>query len=118
MPKRKEKHDELGNEEDSDSEGSLINVDFDFFDPQQVDFLALKRLLAQLFQADTELLYIHELAELILSQPLVGTTVKTDGRESDPYAILTVLNMHVHAVSHVLWGPTPFAMTPFISSFR
>jgi protein BCP1 len=38
------------------------------------------------------------LAELILSQPLVGTTVKTDGRESDPYAFLTVLNMHVHEV--------------------
>jgi hypothetical protein len=100
MSKRKDQHDRSN--EDSDSEGSLINVDFDFFDPQEIDFLALKRLLTQLFQADTELLYIHELAGLILSQPLVGTTVKTDGRESDPYAILTVLNMHVHAVSTFL----------------
>jgi len=40
---------------------------------------------------------LKHLLELILKQPLVGTTVKTDGRESDPYAILTVLNMHVHA---------------------
>jgi len=32
-----------------------------------------------------------------LKQPLVGTTVKTDGKDSDPYAVLTVLNMHVHA---------------------
>lgn len=26
----------------------------------------------------------------------MGTTIKTDGLESDPYAVLTVLNMHVH----------------------
>lgn len=76
-----------------------IQVDFEFFDPNpDVDFIALKRLIAQLFQADANILYTHELAELILSQPLVGTTVKTDGRESDPYACLTVLNMHVHKV--------------------
>ena len=63
-----------------------------------MDFVALKRLIIQLFQADADLLKPHELAELILSQPLVGTTVKTDGKESDPYAFLTVLNMHVHKV--------------------
>ena len=108
MPKRKEKHGELDHESDSDSGGSLINVDFDFFDPQEIDFLALKRLLAQLFQADTELLNVHELAELILSQPLVGTTVKMDGRDSDPYAILTVLNMHVHSVCKFLSALHPF----------
>jgi len=75
----------------------LINIDFDFFDPDEIDFIALKRLLAQLFQADTELLAIHELAELIISQNHIGTTVKTDGKESDPYAVLTVLNFQVHA---------------------
>jgi hypothetical protein len=117
MPKRKDQHSEgIDIDDGSDSERSLINVDFDFFDPQEIDFLALKRLLAQLFQADTELLSIHELAELILSQPLVGTTVKTDGRESDPYAVLTVLNMHVHAVSTLLVHPTPLAMTTIVSS--
>jgi protein BCP1 len=67
-----------------------------------VDFVALKRLIVQLFQADADLLKPHELSELILSQPLVGTTVKTDGRESDPYAFLTVLNMHVHKVFLIL----------------
>ncbi|KAF9506975.1 hypothetical protein BS47DRAFT_1333573 [Hydnum rufescens UP504] len=53
-------------------------------------------MLAQLFQADAELLHTHELAELIISQPLLGTTVKTDGIESDPYAFLTVLNLRQH----------------------
>ena len=56
-------------------------------------------MLAQLFQADAELLHIHELAELIISQPLLGTTVKTDGIENDPYAFLTVLNLRQHQVT-------------------
>jgi len=98
MPKRKQEN----NEEDDDDEGSesetgRIQVDFEFFDPNpDIDSIALKRLIAQLFQADADLLKPHELSELILSQPLVGTTVKADGRESDPYALLTALNMHVH----------------------
>ncbi|THH23179.1 hypothetical protein EUX98_g8004 [Antrodiella citrinella] len=86
--------------DDSDNDGSdvsLVDVDFDFFDPNpEVDFIALKRLAVQLFQGDAEVLQITDLAELILSQPLVGTAIKCDGKESDPYAFLTVLNMHVH----------------------
>ncbi|KAI0308531.1 p21-C-terminal region-binding protein-domain-containing protein, partial [Amylostereum chailletii] len=96
MAKRKQSEEEP----DSDDDGNqinLVNVDFDFFDPNpDVDFLALKRLLLQLFQADAEHLFPHDLADLVLSQPHVGSTVKTDGKESDPYAILTVLNMHAH----------------------
>jgi len=79
------------------TETGRIQVDFEFFDPNpDIDFIALKRLITQLFQADAELLKPQDLSELILSQPLVGTTVKTDGKESDPYAFLTVLNMHIH----------------------
>ncbi|KAF8227317.1 hypothetical protein L208DRAFT_1297567, partial [Tricholoma matsutake] len=75
----------------------FIDVDFDFFDPNPaVDYQALKRLLVQLFQSDADNFCLHELSELILSQPTVGTTIKTDGLESDPFAFLTVLNMHVH----------------------
>ncbi|KAF9466937.1 p21-C-terminal region-binding protein-domain-containing protein [Collybia nuda] len=95
MAKRKQ---EAGDESDgSSSDVSLIDVDFDFFDPNPtVDYLALKRLITQLFQRDADIFHVHELAELILNQPRLGTTVKTDGMESDPYAFLTVLNMHVH----------------------
>ncbi|KAM5542148.1 hypothetical protein V8D89_004021, partial [Ganoderma adspersum] len=78
---------------------SLVDVDFEFFDPNpDIDYLATKRLLIQLelFNADAQDLPIHDLTDLILSQPLVGTTVKCDGRESDPYAFLTVLNFNVH----------------------
>ena len=40
--------------------------------------------------------------ELILSQPRVGTTIKTgvdageEGEEGDPYAVLSVVNVNVH----------------------
>ncbi|KAH9075672.1 p21-C-terminal region-binding protein-domain-containing protein [Lactarius deliciosus] len=110
MSKRKQtdEEDEVG----SETESGRVQVDFEFFDPNpDIDFVALKRLIGQLFQADADIFRPHLLAELILSQPLVGTTVKTDGRESDPYAFLTVLNMHVHK-DH----PSIKALTEYILS--
>lgn len=78
---------------------SIVDVDFEFFNPNpKVDYIALKRLLQQLFHADAALFQLHELADLILSQPLIGSTIKTDGIESDPLAFLTVLNLHTHKV--------------------
>jgi protein BCP1 len=71
-----------------------------------VDYQAIKRLLGQLFGRDADKFNCHELTELILSQTSIGSTIKTDGEESDPYALLTVLNMHVHHVC-------PFASTQF-----
>jgi protein BCP1 len=83
----------------SDLLQTLIDVDFEFFDPNpSVDYQAIKQLLTQTFQSDAHLFHLHDLTDLILSQPLVGTTVKTDGKESDPFAVLTVLNMLVHRV--------------------
>jgi len=92
MPKRKDTEDDS----DSDDNKSIINIDFDFFDFTPTDFKALKHMFAQLFQADAELLHIHDLAELVLTPPMFGTTVKTDTMESDPYAFLTVLNLTQH----------------------
>ena len=77
----------------------MLDVDFEWFDPQPaVDFHGLKTLLRQLFDVDNELFDLSALADLILSQPLLGSTVKVDGNESDPYAFLTVLNLHEHRV--------------------
>ena len=76
----------------------LLDVDFEFFDPQpKVDFQGLKTLLRQLFDVDAQLLDVSALADLILAQPLLGSTVKCDGNESDPYAFLTVLNLREHS---------------------
>ncbi|KAL1952423.1 hypothetical protein VTO73DRAFT_1572 [Trametes versicolor] len=98
MAKRKQQDNGKDTSDDeSDSERSLVDVDFEFFDPNpDVDFLALKRLITQLFQTDAQILPVHDLADLILAQPLVGSSVKCDGRESDPFAFLTALNLHVH----------------------
>lgn len=76
---------------------SLLNVDFEWFDPQPaVDFHGIKTLLRQLFDVDNQLFDLSELTDMILAQPTLGSTVKCDGNESDPYAFLTVLNLHQH----------------------
>lgn len=83
-------------DDDSDTK-SLVNIDFEFFDPSpDTDFHGLRTLLRQLLDPDSNLHDLSALADLILSQPTIGSTVKVDGKETDPYALLTVLNLKVH----------------------
>lgn len=91
----------------------MVNVDFEWFDPMPaVDFHGLKTLLRQLLDVDNQLFDLSELADLILSQPLLGSTVKVDGSETDPYAFLTVLNLETHKVSiHPMVGVWYYADT-------
>ncbi|KAH7103185.1 p21-C-terminal region-binding protein-domain-containing protein [Auriculariales sp. MPI-PUGE-AT-0066] len=74
----------------------LVQIDFDFYNPQESDYLATKNLLNQLFQSDAQLIGVEGLAELIVDQTQIGTTVKTDSQESDPYAFVTVVNLDAH----------------------
>jgi len=91
-------------EDDSSSdEEELVNCDFEFFDPQEQDFLGIKHLLRQLFDCDADLFDLGALAEMILAQPLVGSTVKTEGQQGDPLSFLTLLNLQVHQVVS-LWS--------------
>lgn len=77
----------------------LVNVEFEWFDPNpNVDFHGLKTLLRQLLDADAELFDVSALADLILSQPTLGSTVKVEGMETDPYAFLSVINLQAHKV--------------------
>lgn len=81
----------------------MINVDFEFFNMKpEVDFHGLKNLLRQMFDVDAQLFNISELADLVLSQPTIGSTVKVDGDETDAYAFLTVLNMREHKDKSVM----------------
>ncbi|KAK9369142.1 p21-C-terminal region-binding protein-domain-containing protein [Lipomyces kononenkoae] len=104
MVKRKEPNELTANADDvSESEETrsdneeIVNLDFDFFDPRpDVDFEAIRNLLRQLFDADNTMFDISALADLILSQNSLGSTVKTDGPESDPFAFLTVVNANLH----------------------
>ena len=77
----------------------MLDVEFEWFDPQpEHDFQGLKILLRQLLDVDAQLFDLSSLADLILEQPLLGSTVKVDGNETDPYAFLTVLNLRQHMV--------------------
>ncbi|OOF93180.1 hypothetical protein ASPCADRAFT_398795 [Aspergillus carbonarius ITEM 5010] len=95
--------------DESDEEMDMVNVDFEWFDPQpNVDFHGLKNLLRQLFDTDAQIFDMSALADLILSQPLLGSTVKVDGMESDPYAFLTVLNLQEHKDKPVIQDLTNY----------
>lgn len=88
---------ELGQEQESgvgEGEEEMVNVDFDYFDLNpEVDFHATKTFLRQLFGDDAGKFDISGLADLILKKNSIGTTIKTDGQESDPFSLLTVLNI-------------------------
>ncbi|KOS18055.1 Protein BCP1 [Escovopsis weberi] len=85
-------------EDNSDEEDfDTVNVDFEWFNfDAEIDFLGTKTLLRQLFDVDAVLFNVSALADLILSQPTIGSTVKVDGKETDAYALLTVLNTAEH----------------------
>lgn len=69
-----------------------MNIDFDFFDVnKEVDFHAVKNLLRQLLGEDGKKINLSGLADLVLEAPT--TTIKTDGKESDPYAFLAPISV-------------------------
>ncbi|KAF7730572.1 Mss4p nuclear export [Apophysomyces ossiformis] len=85
---------EVSSSDESDgAPQDIVDVDFDFYNPEEIDFHALKRLLSQLFSSDSELINISDIVDILIEENHVGTTVKVDGQESDPYAILSVINL-------------------------
>lgn len=84
-------------------------MDFEFFDPQTaIDFHGIKTLLTQLFDADAALIPLSPLTDLILNQPLLGSTVKVDGNETDAYAFLSVINLSQHASNPAISAVTSY----------
>ena len=81
-----------------------LDVDFEWFDPQpEYDFHGIKTLLQQLFDIDAQLFELSALTDLILAQPLLGSTVKVGDEETkanatDAYAFLSVINLQEHQV--------------------
>ncbi|KAK6463678.1 protein BCP1 [Scheffersomyces coipomensis] len=86
---------EEGDEEGDDEDEEVVNVDFDYFDLNpEVDFHATKTFLRQLFGDDEAKIDISGLADLLLKKGSAGTTIKTEGIESDPFALLSVINLN------------------------
>ncbi len=78
----------------------MLNVEFEWFDPQPAyDFHGIKTLLQQLFDVDAQLFNLSALTDLILAQPLLGSTVKVDGNETDAYAFLSLINLQERLVA-------------------
>ncbi|PHH87891.1 hypothetical protein CDD83_8282 [Cordyceps sp. RAO-2017] len=90
-------NDPLDQDSGDDEDFDMVDVEFEWFnfDPE-IDFQGLKSLLRQLLDVDASLFNVSAIADLILSQPTIGSTVKVDGKETDPYAMLTVLNTWEH----------------------
>ncbi|TIA92126.1 hypothetical protein E3P99_00729 [Wallemia hederae] len=82
------------NVEEDEEDKEIVNVDFDFFNIDEIDYHAIKHLLVQLFHSDAEHLELHTLTDLILQQNHIGSTIKVDGKESDPYAFLTAIGIN------------------------
>ncbi|PHH60946.1 hypothetical protein CDD81_1003 [Ophiocordyceps australis] len=80
-----------------DEDFNMVDVEFEWFnfDPD-IDFHGVKSLLRQLFDVDANIFDMSALANLVLSQPTIGSTVKVDGKATDAYAMLTVLSTLEH----------------------
>ncbi|KAI8807702.1 p21-C-terminal region-binding protein-domain-containing protein [Cladochytrium replicatum] len=95
-----EEDEESSSEADKEVENEVVQVDFDFFDPKEIDYHGVKHLLRQTFPEtgeDVESFDFGALADLIIEQKLIGSTVKmADEPDSDPYALLTLINLHHH----------------------
>ncbi|WVN86711.1 uncharacterized protein L203_101883 [Cryptococcus depauperatus CBS 7841] len=92
--------DDEDSESESGSDVSMVNVDFDFYNLNpDVDQIAVKRLLRQTLSYDEEHIDVHPLAELILNEGVrlqAGSSIKTDGEESDPWGLVTVVDINQH----------------------
>ena len=88
---------------------NVVDVEFEWFNfKPDVDFHGLRSLVRQLLDVDSQLFDLSALADLILSQPTVGSTVKVDGEDTDAYAFLTVLNLHEHREKKVIQDLTQY----------
>ncbi|KAG8407171.1 Mss4p nuclear export [Metarhizium acridum] len=89
--------DKMDEDGSDDEDFDMVNVEFEWFnfDPE-IDFHGIKSLLRQLFDVDASLFNMSALADLVLSQPTIGSTIKVDGKQTDAYAMLTALNTYVH----------------------
>lgn len=77
-----------------DGDDDMINIDFDFYNLNpNIDFHATKNFLRQLFQDDSIFFPLSEVADLILKEGNVGTTIKAGGTETDPFSIISVLSI-------------------------
>jgi hypothetical protein len=73
-----------------------VQVDFAFFDPEEIDYHAIKNFLLPFLEGQA--FSAGDLADLIIKQnEYVGTVVKVEG-EDETYGFVSVVNLHKHKV--------------------
>lgn len=89
-----EAHEDQNMDSSDEEDFDVVNVEFEWFnfDPE-IDFHGTKTLLRQLLDIDNTLFDMSGLAEAILGQSTIGSTVKVDGKANDAYALLTALSL-------------------------
>ncbi|KAK2627764.1 hypothetical protein QTJ16_002410 [Diplocarpon rosae] len=106
----------------SDNDVDMVNVEFEWFNfKPDIDFHGLKTLLRQLLDVDSQLFDLSAFADLILSQPTIGSTVKVEGDETDAYAFLTIVNLYEHREKKIIKDLTEYLVeksksTPALSA--
>ncbi|KAJ2795256.1 Mss4p nuclear export [Coemansia helicoidea] len=93
-----------GSDADSTSSGAsedIVNIDFEYFSPAEIDFHAMKRMLVGSFGDDAEEFDLGELVDLVLAQSAIGSTVKMED-DADPYAFMTAVGLRAHAGKKVV----------------
>jgi protein BCP1 len=64
-----------------------------------------------LFASDAELLELGDFADIMIEENQVGTTVKVDDQKSDPYAVLSIINLNhqkVIDIENVYFGRSTY----------
>lgn len=90
-------------DDDDDDDPNTVNVEFSFFDPREIDFKSVRRLLERYLPGEEDTFDASGCAETIIAQRAVGTMVKVND-DQDVYAFATVLPVALHKVRR---PPTP-----------
>lgn len=92
----------------SGEQQDLVDVDFDFFNFEEIDFKAISLLCRQLFSHDAKDFDFGKVADFLIADNALGSTVKCDGEQSDPYAFCACLDLAKYAdVGFVLQSLSP-----------
>ena len=83
------------NKKGKDEEKEVIQADFNFFDPQELDYQSIRNLTRNYLTSEYD---DRELADMIVNQVSVGTMVKNEEAEEAPLGFITALNLQYYKV--------------------
>lgn len=93
-----ESDEDSGSDSDGSDGGDEIKVEFEFFDPRELDFKSVRRLLEHYLPGEETTFEVSKMADAIVAQEFLGTMIKVED-DPDVYAFATVLPMSKYRVS-------------------